>query len=189
MFRSLHLLALAAVVSVLAGCATPRYETTYRYEPPTGVEAQSCIKGCEATLNTCRADCQAAWQSCTERIEPQVDERYAQALKAYADELRLYRLALDRYEWDMWVGWGHGHSGLWYSPWPYHPWSGHWPGYFPYPGPPEDPPTREAVRTKLRKAQCQDDCGCQVKYDACFQGCGGRVVTETRCVANCPAGK
>lgn len=185
MFRFLFLLALAALVSALTACATPRYEATSRYEPPVGAEGLACIRSCEATLSACRSDCQAAWQACTARVEPQVEEGYARALKAYADELRRYRLALDRYAWDMWLGWGHGYGGLGYSPWSYYP----WPGYFPAPAPPPQPPTRETVRANLHQAQCQDDCGCQAKYDACYQGCGGRVVSETRCVANCPAGK
>jgi hypothetical protein len=173
----------------MAGCATPRYETITRYESPVGAAGQACVKGCEAALDTCRTQCQAAWQACTERVEPQVDERYAQALEKYAEELRRYRLDLDRYQWDLWVGWGHGYSGLWYSPWPYHPWPGYHPGYYPPPIEPGDPPTKASVRDGLRRSQCQDDCGCQTKHDACFEGCGGRVVTEPRCVANCPGGK
>jgi len=185
MYRSLRLLLMTGATLLLAACATPRYETVTRYEPPADAAGAACLRGCQAALDACRGDCQAAWQACAAGLEPQVDERYAQALKAYADELRLYRRELDRYEWDVWLGWGHGYSGLWYSPWSYYP----WPGNIPSPVSPGDPPTKEAVRDSLRKGQCKDDCGCQPRYEACYQGCGGRVVTETRCVANCPAGK
>ena len=185
MFSSIRILAPAAVATFLAGCATPRYETTFRYEPPASAEAQACIKGCEAALNTCRTDCQATWQACTERVEPQVDEHYAKALKEYADDLRYYSRVLEHYQWDVWMDWNFGYRGVWYSPWPYRP----WPSYTPVPIAPGDPPSKEAVRDSLRKSQCKDDCGCQPKYDACFQGCGGKVVTETRCVADCPPGK
>lgn len=185
MARVTFFLVLAAALVMVGGCATPRYETTYRYEPPASVESLACLKGCEATLNTCRTDCQTAWQACTERVEPLVDEQYAKALKEYADDLRYYSRMLERYQWDVWMDWDFAYRGLWYSPWPYRP----WPGYAHLPIAPGDPPTKEAVRDHLRKGQCKDDCACQPKYDTCFQGCGGKVVTETRCVANCPAGK
>jgi hypothetical protein len=180
---------LIAALALLAGCATPRYETIHRYEPPAGGQGQACLKGCEDSLNSCRAECKAAWQACTQGVEAQVDERYAQALKAYAQDLRQYRRELEQYQWDLWLDWGNGYDGLWYSPWPYRPWPGYYPAYFPPSNPPGDPPTREGVRAALQDSHCRDDCGCLAKHDACFERCGGRVVTETRCVANCPAGK
>lgn len=184
MFISIRLLVLAAAAACVAGCATPRYETVQSYESPASPEGQVCVKGCEAALDACRAECRATWQACAEGLEPQVDEGYARALKHYAEELRLYRHDLDHYQWDLWLGWGHGYSGFWYSPWPYHGWPGFYPGH--YPSPPGDPPTKEAVRASLLKSQCRDDCGCQSGYDACFVGCGGKVETRTRCVADCP---
>ncbi len=42
---------------------------------------------------------------------------------------------------------------------------------------------------RFREARCGGDCGCQSPYDACFVGCGGKISTERRCIANCPAGK
>ena len=36
---------LVVVAVTMAGCATPRYETTFRYEPPASAEDQACIKG------------------------------------------------------------------------------------------------------------------------------------------------
>jgi len=173
------------VTLLLVACATPRYETVTRFEPPTDAAGVACLRRCEASLDACRADCLAAWQRCTAALESQVDARYAQALKAYAEELRQYRLDLDRYEWDMWFGWGRGPWDLWYSPWSYRP----WPMYVPTTMAPRDPPSREAVRDSLFKSQCEGDCGCQLKYGDCFQACGGRLVSETRCVANCPADK
>ncbi|MCP5277826.1 MAG: hypothetical protein H6935_05610 [Thiobacillus sp.] len=189
MSRLIRFPGLLAVAALMSGCAAPRFETIHRYEPPLSVEAQACLKNCEAALHVCREECQAAWKACADRVEPEVEEHHTKALKDYAADLRLYRRDLDQYQWDLWLGWGHGYSGVWYSPWPYHGWPGYYPGYSPPPPAPGDPPTREAVRDSLRKSRCQDDCSCQPKYDACFTGCGGRVVTETRCIANCPAGQ
>ena len=175
------ILAVAAVA--LAGCATPRFQASYRYEPPMGVEGQTCVKGCDQALVVCRADCQSAWKSCTAQVEAQVEERYAQALEAYAADLSRYHRELELYEWNLWLGWGQGYGGLWYAPWSYRPWL----GYYPRPDPPAEQPSRESVRAGLHKAQCNDDCGCQLKYDDCYLGCGGRMIPETRCVADCPA--
>jgi hypothetical protein len=34
---------------------------------------------------------------------------------------------------------------------------------------------------------CSDETSrCDEQYRACFQACGGRVIAETRCIANCP---
>lgn len=190
MSPSLFALAALAVGVVLAGCATPRYETITHHIPPSGSEGLACLKGCEDRMTACRSDCEVAWQGCTARLEPQVDDAYARALKDYAAELRLYSHELNQAQWNLWLGWGHysddSYRGLWYSPWPYHGWPGYW---YPSSPPPGDPPSRDEVRTSLQKAHCKDDCGCQSAYDACFQGCGGRLLQETRCVANCPAGK
>ena len=189
MYKSASLLAIGVAVVALTGCATPRYETVHRYEPPVSEEGRACVASCEATRTQCRSDCQAAWAQCTAEVEPQVESHYAQALAEYADELRLYRMDLDRYEWELWLGWHHNYSGFWYSPWP-GPWyASPWPGYYPPSAPPPGPPSREAVRAKLHKEQCRDDCGCEGQYDACFTACGGKRVTETRCTANCPQEK
>ncbi len=183
---SLRFLALAVVALAVAGCATPRYQTVYRYEPPADAVGQACLKGCEQVRASCSTDCQAAWQACTARVEPQVEARYAQALDDYAQDLRRYQRELDRYEWDLWLSWGHGHyGGMWHSPWFYRP----WPVYAYSPYPPDPQPTRENVRAALQREKCHDDCGCQTNYDVCYLGCGGRKIAETRCVANCPAEK
>jgi hypothetical protein len=172
----------AALLLGLAACASPRYQTVVHHEPPADAQGQSCVVACAQAQADCRAQCQAAWQACTARVEPQVEERYAQALRDYELELRRYHHDLSRYEWDLWLGWSHWHGGLWYSPWPY----GFWPEFAYRPLPPAGVPTRESVRSALHKAACQEDCGCESRYDGCFTACGGKLVHEKRCVANCP---
>ena len=180
---SIRQLTLAAAAVALVGCATPRFQTIYHYEPATGMAGRACVNVCERTLAGCRTDCESAWQSCTARVEPQVEARYAQTLTVYAADIDRYRRELERYDWGLRPGWDQGFGGPWYSPWPYHPWY----GYGPLPLPPAEQPTRESVRAGLLKEQCHDDCGCAPKYDACYLGCGGRMIPETRCVADCPA--
>lgn len=178
-FLSPGLFLAVSVLAVLAACATPRYQTVYRHEAPIGAAAQACVRGCESALSSCRDGCGVAYQACLKTLEPQVEERYGKALEQYAEDLDRYRLDLLHYEFQLWVGWGH-------DPW----WMGrHWP--YPWYGagylrPPPEKPERERILARLRQEKCKEDCACQPAYDQCFQGCGGRLVGETRCVANCP---
>jgi len=183
--RQITLSFICVAVMLLQGCATPHFETTQRYEPPSGEAGQACVLACNTALDTCQSECAVAWQACTVQVEPQVDEAYGQALQAYAQDLKDYRYMLERYQWNAWMDWDFAWHGGVYSPWHRFP----WPAYAPLPVSPGDPPTKDAVRNGLLKSQCKDDCGCQPNYVACFKDCGGRVVTETRCVADCPEAK
>lgn len=172
----------ALLLLALTGCASPRYQTLVHHESPVDAHGQACVAACDQTRTNCRAQCQADWQACAARVEPQVDARYAQALRDYELELRLYQQDLTRYQWDLWLGWGHRHGGIWYSPWQF----GFWPDPGYVPRPPAGVPTRDQVRDALLKSACQSDCSCDVRFDACFTSCGGKIVQEQRCVANCP---
>jgi hypothetical protein len=184
---SIHSLLFAAVGVVLAGCASPRYHTDFDYQPPSDAAGLACVQVCGQARTRCGADCQAAWQICAARVEPRLETEYAQALDAYAADLGRYQHQLQRLEWDLWSGWGASRFGgfgysSWQSGWPYP----FWPGLAFSPAPPLAQPTRDSVRQRLHRSECQDDCGCQAQYDTCFLGCGGVKSPRTRCVANCP---
>jgi hypothetical protein len=174
-------------VLMLGGCATPLYQTSYRYEPPSDPAGVACVARCNETRADCAARCEAAFEACRQRIEPQVAARYDAALQRYADALDRYAAQLRHYELELWMNWASGPWGFgpgYYGPWPY----GYgWPGAYPF-APPAPPvkPTREAIRAELEREQCRADCGCQSAYDDCFVACGGRRVVETRCIAHCP---
>jgi hypothetical protein len=171
----------AAVLAALAGCATPRYQAVTRYEPPADPAGRACLEGCEQALTECRGHCAARYQACLKQVEPQAEAHYVEVLEGYAAELSRYRDALDRYRYDVWLGWGHD---PW---WVGHGWHGPWygPGYYPWP--PPRVPERAEVLARYSQRACGGDCGCQSVYDACFLGCGGTRTVESRCVANCPA--
>lgn len=169
--------AMLVALVLSTGCATPRYQTGYRYEPPADPAAAPCLNNCETTRQDCLSRCREARQACMKTLEPEVENAYAVALERYAAELDRYRADLDRYRFNLWLGWGgDGHGAFWYDPWP--------PYYMSMVT--TVPPSREAIRERLAKKKCDADCGCQARYDACFSGCGGRRVEETRCIANCP---
>ena len=180
------------LLAALTGCATPQYQTTVRLIPPADAQGRACVADCEAQKNACQADCQARYQACVKDIEPQVEARYAEALKQYELELKQYAAALHRYEMDLHFGWMYSYPyGYPYSyPYRYPYWRDPWPGmYFPPPYRESAMPTREGVRARLAADNCQADCGCLPAYDACFVGCGGQRVSETVCIKNCPPEK
>lgn len=170
---------------VLGGCATPLYQTAYRYEPPTDPQGLACVARCAEERADCESRCQAALDACRKAIEPQVAARYDEALARYERELDQYLAELRHYELQLWMSWPGGpwvYGPGYYGPWPY--WYD-WPRSFPPPPAPRKP-SREAVRAALEKEQCRADCGCQGSYDDCFVACGGRRSVETRCIAHCP---
>ena len=171
-----------ALTAVVAGCATPQYQTTVRLIPPADAEGRACVAKCEAQKTACQTDCQTRYQACSAAVEPQVEARYTEALQQYTLELRQYAAALRHYELQMQLNW-------WYGPPFHHP---YWMHPFPvFPPPYREPvmPTREGVRAHLVKSTCQEDCGCLPAYDSCFVGCGGQRVSETVCIRNCPPAK
>ncbi len=165
----------------LAGCATPQYQTSVRLIPPEDATGRACVADCEARKTACQSDCAARYKVCAKELAPQVEARYADALKQYEIELKRYAMELRRYEMQLQLDWLHRHP--FYHPWWWDPWPG---PYYPLPYPEPSMPTREGVRAQLEKTHCQTDCGCLPAYDACFVGCGGQRISETVCVKNCP---
>lgn len=183
--RSAFLRALTLLILTLglAACASgPRYQSTYRYEPPTDAAGRACLEKCEHQMTACRDQCATKTQACLKDLEPLVDERYNAAMNRYGIALDRYRQELIQYEFYLSMSWGYPspwrHPGMW----PYASFA--MPYYFP-PSPPANP-SRSAVFERLRLERCDVDCGCQSIYDACFLACGGKKIPVTRCISNCP---
>lgn len=77
--RSILVLLLAGMLSA---CATPRYQTVHRLEPPADAAGLACIEKCSGQLSVCQAQCAEAYQVCVQSLEPLVQARYLQALEA-----------------------------------------------------------------------------------------------------------
>lgn len=179
---ALRSIILVVVAAGLAGCASPRYQTVYRYEPPMDTGSRACLEECEQKMSGCQQRCTADFQACLERIGPEVEERYGEALRRYEAELDCYRSELVHYQFYLSMSWGHPH---WYGPGFYSPWPD--PYWFP-PTPPKKPSRTEEF-DRLQQEKCEADCGCQPVYDACFLACGGKRIPEVQCIANCPVEK
>lgn len=175
------------LIATLCGCATPRYQTLYRYEPPTDDAGRACLNQCQQHLKTCQDACTIRYTACVQTIEPAAKSRYSDALNRYQGQWEQYQRDLDRYHLSLSLGWGHydgWYGDGWYDPWS--PYGGYRPYYFP-PQPPQ-PPSYADELARLSAEKCARECGCQPAYDACFLGCGGRKVQERRCIVNCPPG-
>jgi len=169
------------IALILSGCASPRYQTLYRYDPPADAVGRACLARCEPKLAECKADCKTAYEACVKRVGPEIDARYDEALRRFDDEYRRYRQEWINFNFHYSFGWGHFSPGYgFYDPW-------HDP-FFHQPTPP-NPPSREQIQARVHKEKCPADCGCQQPYDACFLTCGGKKIPETKCIANCPQGK
>ena len=184
MMRLTFTIAVLALSVIIAGCATPQYQTTVHLIPPVDAQGRACVQDCEVKKAACQSSCQSRYQACIKNLEPQVEARYAEALEQYALDLKHYAAALRHYEMQLQFEWMNRYAI-------YHPyWWDPWPGpYFPPPYSEPRMPTRESVRAQLEKTNCQADCGCLPAYDTCFVGCGGQRLSETVCVKNCPPAK
>lgn len=163
----------------VAGCASPRYESLTRREAPVGPAAEACLTSCERGLDACKQSCAEKYQACLKQAEPDAEADYRQLLDRYAQALEQYQRELSVYDFQVWTSYTWHRGGFWYDPFPYHS--------FPPPLPPRLPSRAEATGRYL-EARCGRDCGCQPPYDACFRACGGKIETETRCIAHCPEG-
>jgi hypothetical protein len=180
MYRIWQGLALLAVAAGIAGCATPRYQTVYRYEPPTDAAGRRCLAGCEQQLAACQSRCKQTYDACAKSVEPLAEQRYQEALKRYEMEFERYRWELDRYHMDLALGWGY--PSMWSGPWRYCP---PWPEPYYWPPTPPHKPSLNKELAQVQKEKCDGDCGCLPLYDACFLSCGGKKIPEVKCFANC----
>lgn len=171
---------------LLAGCATPVYQTNVQLIPPADVAGRNCVADCEAKRTLCQNDCRVRYEACAKDVEPQVEARYVEALAQYEADLRRYAAALRHYEMELHFSWVHSYPYAYpwgWGGWGWYPWPV--PMYFPpYPAPAL--PTRDGVRARLIDTSCQADCGCLPAFDACYVGCGGQILKETVCVKHCP---
>lgn len=182
MYSNTKLLFLLIVLASLAGCVSPRYQTLYRYEPPSDAAGRACLEPCGQKLSACKDQCQEKHQVCLKNIEPMVEARYKEAMLQYQRDYRHYQYALEAYQRQLTLGWYY-----------FDPYYGSWPYYYGYeprfPPTPPFKPNREQIAKQIAQQQCDRDCGCQSIYDACFLGCGGMKIPEVKCIAHCPPEK
>jgi hypothetical protein len=181
----------------LSACS-PKYKIVKEYHPPKisqdATNTSICLGNCEVKRTACKHACESAFQSCQVKAHRIANQRYAQKMQAYTakleryvDEVQMNNLNMQFYHFDYYgypfyrprYGYGpyggYANSLFWYDPMPiYH--------YAPKP----IKPSLEQEKLKAEAEFCDLDCGCTQKFDDCYIGCGGEVVSKKVCIENCP---
>ena len=178
---------------------SPKYKIEKIYHPPSD---KNCLRECDREFNTCQENCQKNYQQCLkdsisraksiyDRLEREYQtklDRYYRNYDRYLKELDAYNKQLSTYRKD------------------YQFYAKICSQYkdreacqrkdylkkkiksieYQKPNPPQKPSKIdfETVLKKERQA-CSCDCGCRELYDACYQGCGGRVEIRKICIEHC----
>jgi hypothetical protein len=173
---------------------SPKYKVVKEYHPPkitNSSEATICIGLCESKRTVCKTKCEEAFGSCKVKAHRIAKERYATKMQKYTAQLESYVNSIQPYNYDMrfyhfdyygypfyYPRYGYGgfaNSLFWYDPMPYY-------SYAPKP----KKPSLEQEKLKAEAEFCDLDCGCSQKFDTCYIGCGGQVVSKKLCIENCP---
>ncbi len=181
-----YLLLLSALL-FLSACS-PKYKTLYNYNSPTTQNGKLCVKSCKEKLATCKEICKSNFDICKVKAIKKAKLQYQQKLKAYykaletyANQVQMHNLENELYFYSDFYYPGRGY-GYWGPFGPYFMWDVH-PTYNIQK--PKKPTLQEEIQ-KTELQECQIDCKCQVSYDNCFQGCGGKITQKKICIQNCP---
>lgn len=198
----LKLLTVIVFALFLSSCA-PVYKIAHDYSPPTSKRGLVCLSGCQSQLKQCNQSCSAQYKQCAVKAEQQAKKLLPGLLVAYPRQIQLwqnshreYQRELDWYEFrqdmaesrrdlaiDICVNKGEKRS-ICYNKY----------GYDDYLFPRSKPsfslprpimPTLSSESTKIRKANCSHECGCNNKYRLCYASCGGVVKSKKICIKNC----
>jgi len=186
-----RLLPLPFLLLALGGCG-PVYELRDHYSPPLDPAGQQCIRGCETQRSGCRLDCDRAYSSCSREANTEAREAYSRALEVYAAELETYGAEQALYDRDYQeyrdrkaeLDDAHDRAKQ------------RCRQREPKACAEEDrlDDQRDRLRedyygseetARVRALRCDDECGCQDSFKACYISCGGQVETLRYCLENC----
>ena len=195
----MKILLLAISMLFLSACS-PKYKVVKEYHAPKvsqNADTSVCLGNCETQRNACKSKCDAALSSCKmkahrvalERYEAKM-QRYTQKLESYVNQMDMNQIRMSffyaRPYGSPFYGRGYGYhpyggfanSLFWYDPMPFY-------GYGTYGPKPRKPSL--AKEQRLAEAEfCDGDCACTQKFDNCYIGCGGEVLSKKVCIENCP---
>ncbi len=177
---------------------SPKYKVVKEYHPPkiaNSSESAICVGVCDSVRNACLTKCESAFSSCKVKAHRIANQRYAAKMQKYTTQLESYVNNIDDYRFDRgfmnfsYVGYGypyyynpryHGYANslFWYDPMPFYT-----DTYLP---PKPKKPSLEQEKLKAEAEFCDLDCGCTQKFDNCYTGCGGQIVSKKICIENCP---
>jgi hypothetical protein len=196
-------LIIISLLTLLLGSCSPVYIVDHDLEPPKTANGLSCLKGCQSQLNQCDLQCNTEFSRCSIKAKQQAKKLLPGLLKAYPNQLQLWRSArsqyrrdLDWYEFQSRIDYSrrqsylrhcikqgknkhscrnrYGHNSHYYYDRP----------SFNILRPVQ--PTLASETTKLVKTSCHKECSCKSKYRLCYTSCGGVVKSKKICIKNCP---
>ena len=180
---------------ILSACS-PKYKIVKEYHAPkisNSTQTPICLGVCETNRNACKQTCDANFSSCQVKAHRIAQERYNAQMQRYTAQLERYvnEMQLDHfnayfYHFDYYGypyyrsrygnGYGgYGHSLFWYDPMPFY-------SYAPKP----KKPSLKIEQLKAEEEFCDKECACTQKFDNCYIGCGGEIVSKKVCIENCP---
>ena len=180
----------------LSACS-PKYKIVKEYHPPVAAQssdAQVCLGLCDSKRTACKSDCEAVFSSCQVKAHRIANQRYAKKMQQYTGQLENYVDAVQRDRFEMQF-YSMGYYGYpFYRPgFAYGPYGGYANRLFWYDPIPVYNYTRQPRKPSLAQEKlkaeaefCNLDCGCTQKFDDCYIGCGGKVLSKKLCIENCP---
>lgn len=194
MFRIIVLM----FIIFITACS-PKYKIEKIYHPPSD---KNCLRECDREFNTCQSNCQKNYQQCLKDSVERAKRVYETLEKEYQVRLNQYYKKYDLYLKDL-EGYRKSISSLREELKFYTRVCSQYKDreacqkkeylnkkiknlQTSQPSAPVKPEKIdfETVLKKERQA-CSCDCGCRELYDACYQGCGGRVEIKKICIEHC----
>lgn len=189
--------------SILSSCS-PVYKVAHDYTPPKSQKGLVCLKGCESKRSQCNLQCDRNYSQCSIKAERQAKKNLPALLQAYPEKLEIWLDARDAYlrdlDWyefqldiyesrraryiDRCIDGGKKKYSCHRSFHRLHRPLIHDRPYFDIPRPRK--PTLASEAARIRKLNCNEDCGCDSKYRLCYTSCGGVVKSKKICIKNCP---
>ncbi|ADU97205.1 hypothetical protein [Thermovibrio ammonificans] len=193
-------LLLCVAALFVASCGGPEFAVSYRYEPPA--DNRACLSGCYESFKSCKESCEDSYNACMAQVRSRAERLYRQALAVYNRELSAYRAAYATYQ-NRLLSWSNSYRQLYRDYLFFKRACKKSKDYYACsrkyqleqaldtlnekkPLPPERPePPKLSDFVRQLSVTCVRDCGCKQQFNACFTGCGGKLIPERICVSNC----
>jgi len=182
-FRSL---VVSAAIVTIAGCASsPQYESSKTYVDPPSAAGKQCVVQSKIARVRCEREMNATRTACIQQARVDAQPRFAQASERYRQQLSQYKLCAQRSEKERADRLAacarlqpnsdayRANDCLNVS------FSSSIASHCNYPA--REPRIDDFVDL----SQCPSSERCEQEYDGWFAECGGRIVSEQRCINNC----
>lgn len=183
----------------LSSCGSV-YKIAHDYKPPKSKKGLVCLTGCQSQLKQCNHSCNQRYKQCAIKSEQKAKVLLPGLLVAYPRQLELWLNAREEYRRDLdWYEFRRDMAESRHDVDIEHckknrknkncdrsyrtPFISFDRPSFNMPRPVKPTLAREA--SSIRKASCNNNCGCNSNYRLCYTSCGGVVKSRKVCIKNC----